>query len=66
MVRFEMYNCGSKRQIRWRKIGKLGLPSLLNIKRVPFLSKMLGQIDSALVVKPYKYLSSSEQRVETA
>jgi hypothetical protein len=25
MVRFEMFNCGSKRPIRWGKIGKLGL-----------------------------------------
>jgi predicted DNA-binding WGR domain protein len=24
MVRFEMYTCGSKRPIRWGKIGKLG------------------------------------------
>jgi hypothetical protein len=25
MVRSEFYNCGSKRPIRWEKIGKLGL-----------------------------------------
>jgi hypothetical protein len=41
MVRSEMYSCGSKRPIRWGKIGKLGLLVVMPYG-VPFLGKMLG------------------------